>query len=64
KASLRRLSNDKGWVGCGRATGNPPGRIKPIPPEKIKKHLTGINKEVTCGTIPHRQSIEQAGDRV
>jgi len=21
-------------------------------------------QEVTCGTIPHRQSIEQAGDRV
>jgi predicted DNA-binding transcriptional regulator len=45
KASLRRLSNYKGWVGCHKATGNPPDWAKPITPHKIKKRLTGINKE-------------------
>jgi hypothetical protein len=40
----------KGWVGCHKATGNPPGRIKPLVPYKDKKHLTGINKEVTEGS--------------
>jgi hypothetical protein len=36
KASLRRLSNYKGWVGCHRAAGNLPGRAKPTTPQKIK----------------------------
>ena len=45
KELIEQRINYKGWVGCHRATGDPPNRVKNYEALKDKKHLTGINKE-------------------